>query len=63
MKKFHADDFRVRAGKKIDLSKWPTRVKPGYSSKEEYKELIAEHIEKLSARQTLLTPRTSTHCC
>src|SRR5579863_9999146 len=54
MKKIHADDFRVRAGKKIDLSKWPTRVKPVYSSKEEYKALIAEHTEKLSERQSLL---------
>ena len=51
MQKIHADEFRVRAGKKIDLSKWPTRVKPVYSSKEEYKALLAEHIEKLSARQ------------
>src|SRR5512146_352305 len=54
MKKIHADDFRVRAGKKIDLSKWPTRVKPVYSSKDEYKALLADHIEKLSERQTLL---------
>ena len=54
MKKIDADDFRVHAGKKIDLSKWPTRVKPVYGSKEEYKALIAEHIEKLSARQSLL---------
>jgi PPK2 family polyphosphate:nucleotide phosphotransferase len=54
MKKIHADEFRVRAGKKIDLDQWPTRVKPIYASKEEYKALLAEHIEKLSARQTLL---------
>jgi len=54
MKNIHADEFRVRAGKKIDLSKWPTRVKPNYASKEEYKALLAEHTEKLSARQTLL---------
>jgi PPK2 family polyphosphate:nucleotide phosphotransferase len=54
MKKMHADDFRVRPGKQIDLGKWPTRVKPAYDSKEEYKALIAEHIEKLSERQSLL---------
>ena len=54
MKKIHADDFRVRAGKKIDLSKWPTKVKPVYSSKDEYRALIAEHIDKLSAQQSLL---------
>ena len=54
MKKIQGDEFRVRAGKKIDLSKWPTRVKPVYASKEEYKALLAEHTEKLSERQSLL---------
>ena len=54
MKKIHADEFRVRPGKKVDLSRWPTKVKPNYASKEEYKALLAEHTEKLSARQTLL---------
>jgi PPK2 family polyphosphate:nucleotide phosphotransferase len=54
MKKIHADDFRVRPGKHVDLSKWPTRVKAGYNSKEEYKALIEDHIEKLSERQSLL---------
>jgi len=54
MKKIHAGDFRVRPGKKVDLSKWPTAVKPVYDSKEQYKTLLAEHIEKLSARQSLL---------
>jgi PPK2 family polyphosphate:nucleotide phosphotransferase len=54
MKKMHADDFRVRPGKQVDLGKCPTKVKPIYDSKEEYKELIAEHIEKLSERQSLL---------
>jgi len=54
MRKIDADEFRVQAGKKIDLSKWPTRVKPVYASKEEYKALLTEHTEKLSARQSLL---------
>lgn len=54
MKKFDAEQFRVRPGKKVDLRKWPTRVKPVYGSKEEYKALLADHIEKLSARQSLL---------
>jgi len=54
MKKIHADDFRVRGGKRVDLSKWPTKAKPVYGSKEEYKALIADHVEKLSERQTLL---------
>jgi len=54
MKKIHVDDFRVRAGKKVDLSKCPTQVQPVYESKEQYKALIADHIDKLSARQNLL---------
>jgi PPK2 family polyphosphate:nucleotide phosphotransferase len=54
MKKLHASDYRVPPGKKIDLGKWPTKVKPVYDSKEEYKSLLSAHIEKLSERQTLL---------
>ena len=47
------DDFRIRAGKKIDLKKWPTRVKPIYKSKEHYQQLLAEQVEQLSALQRL----------
>ncbi len=54
MKKVDAEQFRVRPGKKVDLRKWPTKVKPAYESKEEYKALLADHIQKLSARQNLL---------
>ena len=54
MEKIHAADYRVVPGKKIDLAKWPTKVKPVYDSKEEYKSLLTDHIEKLSARQNLL---------
>lgn len=38
----------------MDLGKWPTKVKPVYDSKEEYRSLLAAHIEKLSERQSLL---------
>jgi PPK2 family polyphosphate:nucleotide phosphotransferase len=54
MKKIHAGDYRVPPGKKIDLGEWPTKVKPVYDSKEEYRSLLTDHIEKLSARQGLL---------
>lgn len=53
-KKIDPDDFRVRAGKKVDLRKWPTRVKPAYRSLEEYHKLLAEHAHKLSEQQGLL---------
>jgi PPK2 family polyphosphate:nucleotide phosphotransferase len=54
MKMIRADDFRVHGGKKIDLDKWPTRVKPAYDSKEEYHQALDAHIQKLQAAQSLL---------
>ena len=54
MKKIHAGDYRVLPGKNIDLDKWPTKVKPVYHSKAEYRALLAGHIEKLNERQGLL---------
>ncbi len=60
MKKIDPDDFRVRPGKKVDLDKWPTKGKPVYSSKEEYKKLLGEHILKLSDQQNLLY--ADNHC-
>jgi PPK2 family polyphosphate:nucleotide phosphotransferase len=50
----NSKDFRVRADEKVKLKKWSTQVKPYYKSKEEYQEILAEHIRKLSARQSLL---------
>ena len=50
--KIDSKDFRV-TGKKVNLSKWPTIVKPVYKSKEQYQELLAEHVEKLSSLQHL----------
>jgi PPK2 family polyphosphate:nucleotide phosphotransferase len=54
MKKINPDNFRVRPGENVDLSRWPTRVKPGYHSREEYQTLLGEHTRKLSAQQSLL---------
>jgi len=54
MKSIHAGDYRVPVGKKVDLGKWPTRVKPVYDSKEEYRSLLLSHIDKLSERQSRL---------
>jgi PPK2 family polyphosphate:nucleotide phosphotransferase len=47
-------DFRVKEGKKVDLKEWETKIKPLYSSKEEYKKVLAEHVEELSSIQSLL---------
>jgi PPK2 family polyphosphate:nucleotide phosphotransferase len=46
--------FRVREGDKVDLSEWPTEVKPGYASKDDYATLLADHVAQLSAQQELL---------
>jgi PPK2 family polyphosphate:nucleotide phosphotransferase len=54
MKKINPHDFRVRAGKKVDLKKWPTKVKAVYDTKKEYERLLEDHVEKLSALQSLL---------
>ena len=52
--KINSKHFRVQAGEKVKLKQWPTRVKPCYKSKEHYKEILAEHIEELSERKSLL---------
>ena len=54
MRKIKPDDYRVRPGKAVDLSKWPTKDDPVCSSKEEYEKLLGEHIEQLSDLQNLL---------
>jgi PPK2 family polyphosphate:nucleotide phosphotransferase len=53
MMKIKSKDFRVRPGKKVNLTDWPTMVKPFCSSKKEYQELLEEHVEKLSSLQHL----------
>src|SRR5271155_1743207 len=51
--KIRSDDFRVREGDKVDLGKWPTNVEPMCNSKKHYKEVLDEHVDKLSALQRL----------
>jgi PPK2 family polyphosphate:nucleotide phosphotransferase len=51
--KISSKDFRVRQGDKVDLEKWPTKVKPVYKSKEQYQKLLGEHVAQLSALQQL----------
>ena len=50
--KINSKDFRVR-GEKVNLKKWTTIIKPLCKSKKRYKELLEEHVEKLSALQQL----------
>jgi len=52
--KIHPKEFRVRPGQKVDLARWPTRVKSFYKSKHHYFELLEKHVAELSERQSLL---------
>jgi len=52
--KIDTEAFCVHEGEKVRLKKWPTRVVPAYGSKEQYEEILAEHIRHLSALQNLL---------
>ena len=52
--KINSTDFRVGEGDKVILKQWPTKVDPMYKSKEQYQELLAEHVAKLSSQQQLL---------
>jgi len=51
--KINSNDFQVKPGKKIDLSKWPTRVKPFCKSEKKYQKLLRVHVAELSSLQNL----------
>ena len=51
--KINSKDFRLREGGEVNLEKWPTKVDPVYQSKEQYQELLDEHVAQLSALQEL----------
>lgn len=46
--------YRVREQQDVDLSDWPTRVKPVYKSKPNYARLMLKQVGQLSAQQQLL---------
>ena len=49
----NSNSFRVPEGKKVNLKKWPTLVKPVYQSKKQYAELLQGQVTQLSALQRL----------
>jgi PPK2 family polyphosphate:nucleotide phosphotransferase len=51
--KLNSEDYRVPEQGKVNLDKWPTKVKPAYSSTGDYQRLLAEHVAKLSSLQEL----------
>jgi len=52
--KIDTTKFLVPEGKRVKLKDWPTKVKPHFSSKEEYKEILEKHTMQLEALQELL---------
>ena len=52
--KINSRDFLVRSGKKVKLKKWPTSVSPLYKSKEQYHQILSEHIHEMNSLQNLL---------
>ncbi len=52
--KIHLKDFRVVGRDDVDLKKWPTKVDPVYKSKNQYEELLDDHVARLSSQQQLL---------
>ena len=51
--KFKLEDFQVKEGDKVNLTKWPTLVKPLYKSKKDYAKLLGEQVTELSELQQL----------
>ena len=51
--KISVEEFRVPAGKSVRLDQWPTRVKPVYRSKKQYRALLEKQVEQLSAQQQI----------
>src|ERR1039458_5664422 len=52
--KVNSKDFCVPEGADVKLRKWPTNIKPLYASKQQYQELLQQHVEQLSEQQQLL---------
>ena len=51
--KIDSSDFCVPTGKRVNLEKWPTLVKPSYKSKKAYGKLLQKQVQELSSLQRL----------
>ncbi len=51
--KIKSEDFQVQEGGKVDLEKWPTKVKPAYKSKKKYQKMLKAQVDELSELQRL----------
>jgi len=51
--KINSKNFSVRSGEKVQLKKWPTKIKPYFKSKKRYHKLLRDHVKQLSSLQRL----------
>ena len=49
--RLNLEALRIREGEKVNLGKRPSLIDPVYSTKNEYKEMLANHVEQLSKLQ------------
>ena len=54
--KISSKDFRVQEGDEVNLKKWPTIVEPVYKSKEQYEELLREHVSSFATSVSFQSP-------
>jgi PPK2 family polyphosphate:nucleotide phosphotransferase len=47
-------DYRVSAGTKVDLEKWPTAAQPAYRTNRQYRDMLSALAKELGRRQELL---------
>ena len=52
--KVDAKQFRVAEGQKVDLKKWPTRIKPLYGSKKQLRKIHRERLDEMRELQSRL---------
>ena len=55
--------FAVSPGRKVRLDEWPTRIRPGYRSEEDYKRRLQAQVEELSEKQRILYASNRYPCC
>jgi PPK2 family polyphosphate:nucleotide phosphotransferase len=52
--KIKMEDFAVPEDKAVNLKKWPTHIAPVYKSEKHYRELLQDHVARLSEQQQRL---------
>jgi polyphosphate kinase 2 (PPK2 family) len=52
--KIDSERFQVKEGEKVRLDNRPTHIKPLYSSKDEYRDMLADHVGELSKIQDMM---------